>query len=93
MGLRISVESVGARTKISVAGELLAEGVGELKQASAASGDSLELDLSELRFADDDGVAALRCLIDKGATVIAATPFVRQLLAPVDPSDTTDPRM
>jgi len=80
MGLRISAKSVGARIRISVAGELLAEGVGELKQALAATGDSLELDLSELRFADDDGVEALRFLIDQGATVLGASPFVERLL-------------
>jgi len=80
MGLRISAKSVGARIRIAVAGELLAEGVGELKRASAATGDSLELDLSELRFADDDGVEALRFLIDQGATVLGASSFVQRLL-------------
>ena len=68
MGFRIDITSVGAKTKICVAGELLAEGVGELKQAAGANGESLELDLSELRFADSDGVETLRRLFDNGAT-------------------------
>ena len=55
MGYRIDVASVGAKTRICVAGELLAEGVGELKQAAGATGESLELDLSDLSFADSDG--------------------------------------
>ncbi len=76
MGCRISTKALGARTRISVAGELPVQGVGELKRVSAASGDSLTLDLSDLRFADDDGVEALVCLIDKGATVLDASPFV-----------------
>ncbi len=81
MGLRIDVESVGAKTSICVAGELLAEGVGELKQAAGANGESLELDLSDLSFADSTGVEALRRLIDNGAIAIGASPFIRKLLA------------
>jgi len=80
MGLRIDVKSVGAKTRICVAGELLADGVGELKQAAGANGESLELDLSDLRFADSDGVATLRGLIDNGAIATGASPFIKKLL-------------
>jgi len=80
MGFRIDVESVGIKTRISIAGELLAEGVGELKQAAGANGESLELDLSDLTFADDYGVETLRRLIDDGASVIGASPFIKKLL-------------
>ncbi len=81
MGFRIHVESVGGKTRISIAGELFAEGVPQLEQASGASGGCLELDLSDLRFADSDGVEALRQLIDNGATTIGASPFIKKLLA------------
>ncbi len=81
MGFRIDVASVGAQTRISIAGELLAEGVGELKKAAGANGELLELDLTELTFADSDGVEALRRLIDNGATAIGASPFIKKLLA------------
>ena len=81
MGVRIGVATVGAKTRISIAGELLAEGVGELEQATGANGESLELDLSDLRFADSDGVATLRRLIDNGAIAIGASPFIKNLLA------------
>ena len=81
MGLRFDVESVGIKTRMCSAGELLAEGVGELKQAAGANGESLELDLSDLRFADSDGVEALRGLIANGATAIGASPFIKRLLA------------
>ena len=81
MTLRITVESVGAKTRISIAGELVAEGVPELEQVSGANGGCLELDLSDLRFADDDGVATLRRLIDNGAIAIGASPFIKSLLA------------
>ena len=81
MGLRIVVESVGAKVRISIAGELVTEGVPELEQASGANGGGLELDLSDLRFADDNGVATLRRLIDNGAIAIGASPFIKNLLA------------
>ena len=81
MGFRIDVASVGAKTRIRIAGELLTEGVGELKQVAGANGGCLELDLSDLRFADEDGVEALRRLIDNGTTAIGASPFIKNLLA------------
>ena len=80
MGLRIDVKSVGAKTRICVAGELLAEGVGELKRTAPPTGESLELDLSDLTFADSEGVDALRGLIDDDATAIGASPFIKKLL-------------
>ncbi len=80
MRLRIAVQSVGAKVRISIAGELLTEGVGELEQVLGATGDSPELDLSDLGFADDDGVQALRRLIDDGSAVIGASPFIKKLL-------------
>ena len=81
MGFRIDVTSVGLQTTITIAGELLAEGVGELEQVAGANGESLELDLSDLSFADSTGVEALRRLIDNGAIAIGASPFIRKLLA------------
>ena len=81
MRLRITVESEGAKTRISVAGELVAQGVPELEQVLGANGGCLELDLSDLMFADDDGVATLRRLIDDGAITIGASPFIKKLLA------------
>ncbi len=81
MGFRIDVASVGAKTRISIAGELLAEGVGELEQAAGANGESLEFDLSDLSFADSTGVEVLRRLIDNGAIAIGVSPFIRKLLA------------
>ena len=80
MRLRIAVNTVGTKTRISVAGELLAEGVGELKRTTPPSGESLELDFSDLTFADSDGIEALRRMIDNGANVIGASPFIKKLL-------------
>ena len=81
MAIRIDVESAGTKTRITIAGELLAERVGELKKASGTNADSLELDLSNLTFADSEGVAALRRLIDDGAIATGASPFIRNLLS------------
>ena len=80
MGFRIDVEKVGIITRISIAGDLLAQGVGDLKQAAGENSESLELDLSDLRFADSDGVEVLRRLIDSGAIAIGASPFIKKLL-------------
>ena len=80
MRLRIAVESVGIKTKIIIAGELVAEGVSELEEAMEATGGGLELDLSDLTFADDDGVAALRQIIENGAIAYGASPFIKNLL-------------
>ena len=81
VGFRIDVESVGSKTRISIAGELLAEGVIELERALATTADALELDLTELTIADPDGVGVLRRLIDNGATTIGVSPFIKNLLA------------
>ena len=81
MGLRIDVESVGIKTRISIAGELLAEEVPELEKASGKCGGCVELDLSNLRFADSDGIKSLQRLIDNGATAIGASPFIKNLFA------------
>ncbi len=81
MGFRLDVKMVGIMRRISIAGDLLAQRVGELKQVAGGNGESLELDLSDLRFADSDGVEALRRLIDSGATAIDASPFIEKLLA------------
>ncbi len=81
MVFRIDVESVGSKTRISIAGELLAEGVLELERALATTADALELDLTDLTIADPDGVGVLRRLIDNGATTIGVSPFIKYLLA------------
>ncbi len=80
MGLRIDVKTVGVKTLTSISGELLAEGVLELKKALPMTADALEFDLSNLRFADSEGIKALRGLINDGATVIGASPFIKKLL-------------
>ena len=38
------------------------------------------IDLSNLLFADDAGISAIRALVDKGAQVHGASPFVQLLL-------------
>ncbi len=77
---RIDVTSGGTKIGICVVGELLAQGVGEFKRTATQTGESLELDLSDLTFADDDGVRALRRLIDDGASVIGGSPLIKKLL-------------
>jgi len=77
----MTVESAGDQTRISIAGELVVQGVPEIEQVSSANGGGLEVDLSELRFADDGGAEILRRLIDNGAIMTGASPFIRNLLA------------
>ena len=69
---------------LKLEGSLLQPWVAELRSTSSALQSSMQrvvrLDLADLRFADADGVAALRDLIDSGFHVVACSPFVQSLL-------------
>ena len=81
MGLRIDFKSSGNKTRIIIAGELRAGGVVELKRTLPFITDAIELDLTELTFADSDGVEAIRQLISTGETAIGASPLIKRLIS------------
>ena len=73
----------GFERVLKLEGKLLDAWVGELKAAcrlARAAGCRLQLDLSQLSFADVSGTIALRELIRQGVSITTTTPFVGELL-------------
>jgi len=87
MQLRIVVSLKDSRTVIKVDGRLDAEGVPELEKVTRDESATLCLDLSGLRLADADGIAALLRLQKAGAVIQGASPYFKLLLqeAPYTP--------
>lgn len=61
-------------------GRLDAEGVPELERVTSDQSAALHLDLSGLRLADAEGVAALLRLQKTGAVIQGASPYLKLLL-------------
>ena len=78
--IRIDITSEGLETVIRIAGRLSNSAVPQLKKACYPIEDPFVMDLSNLLFADDEGIHAIRALADKGAQIHGASPFVRLLL-------------
>jgi len=93
MQLRIVVSSESSRTIIKVDGRLDAEGVPELEKVTRDGSATLCLDLSGLRLADAEGVAALLRLQKAGAMIQGASPYLKLLLeeAPCAPERVAAP--
>jgi len=87
MQLRIVVSLEGLKTVVKVDGRLDAEGVPELDRVTHDEGTALCLDLSGLRLADAEGIAALLRLQKAGAVIQGASPYFKLLLqeAPYTP--------
>ena len=79
MTFRITTDR-GAVTSVSVAGRLDDDGVGELLRTCSEGSSSLVIDLSQVVFADDAGVQALKDLRQRGATLVGARPYLALLL-------------
>jgi ABC-type transporter Mla MlaB component len=72
----------GEETGLRLEGRLTYAELGVLEDCLARSSASpLQLDLSQLLWADRDGVARLRELERAGAQIAACSPFVAQLLS------------
>jgi len=80
VALRIQIDDAGGVASVQLFGRLDAEGVEALQKACAARCGAIELDLSQLRTVDDVGAAYLRGLIDAGARVGPANPYISALL-------------
>ena len=80
MDIRIDFISDRSGTVVRIAGRLASTAVAQLKKACDPIEDSFTIDLSNLLFADDEGISAIRALADKGAQVHGASPFVQLLL-------------
>jgi anti-anti-sigma regulatory factor len=80
MDLRITSSANDHGTTIRVEGRLTTEGVRELEREFQLAEKPVQLDLSGLISTDDQGVRALKALSADGATLSAASPYIRQLL-------------
>ena len=65
---------------LQIAGQLAGVGVLELERECRAAGLPIALDLSNLRWADSDGVQSLKTFVDKGAQLRGMSPYVKMLL-------------
>jgi hypothetical protein len=80
MDIRIDYISDGPETIICISGRLTGTAVTQLKKACGSIEDPFVMDLSNLLFADDKGLDAIRAIVNKGAQVQGASPFVQLLL-------------
>jgi ABC-type transporter Mla MlaB component len=80
MLLRITQTTEGPTTVITVAGQLVGDGVAELARVSQAAVPPLALDLTHLQQADADGIALLKALADAGAQLRGVSPYIALLL-------------
>ena len=80
MEIRIDVTFEGPETVVCIAGRLSGVSVAQLKKACDPIEGAFALDLSNLLFADEKGIDAIRAIADKGGQIHGASPFVQLLL-------------
>ena len=82
--LRIDATEAGAIRTISLSGKLMAGWVAEVRSAVAgnAAVQRTQLNLSDLRYADEAGVELLRALRRDGIEIVGWNPYTRALLGP-----------
>src|SRR5262245_9102893 len=85
MTVMITTERSPRRTTVRIAGRLEAGDLPELLRAFEGQARPLELDLSELRSADADGLELLRRQRESGADLVGVSPYVHLLLG--DPGE------
>ena len=83
MTIRVSSTTDGTTTQILVEGRLEGADVPDLRAVCESTEPPWSLDLSGLRSADTDGIRALRALLESGAELHDADPYVRQSLCEV----------
>jgi hypothetical protein len=80
MDIRIDYISSDSKPVFSIAGRLGGSAVIQLKKACDPIEEPMMMDLTNLLFADDRGIDAIRSLIDRGWQIRGASPFVQLLL-------------
>jgi ABC-type transporter Mla MlaB component len=78
--LRITRVTTNGATVLKLEGKLLAPWTGELLDQCNGAGEQVALDLSRVSFVDGAGVALLNELRGRGATIVACSGFVAELL-------------
>ncbi len=80
MGIRIDYIPYGAKPVVRVAGRLTSSAAEQLKKACRPIKASFIIDLSDLVYADDEGISAISEIVDRGVQVQGASPFVKLLM-------------
>jgi hypothetical protein len=89
MTLRVTVVTKERSTIVQIDGRLSAPYVGELDRVLCAVEGPVVLELSNLRSADDTGVATLRLLARQGAELASVSPYMALLLRSDDTRTTS----
>ncbi len=80
MGIRIDHIRSGSTSVVHIAGRLSGTAVADLIHTCDPIEGPFVLDLSSLLFADERGISTIRAIVDKGAHVHGASPFIELLL-------------
>jgi anti-anti-sigma regulatory factor len=80
MSIRIDIESDGPHVVVDVAGRLTGSEIAELLSVCEQMEGQFVLDLSKLKFADDDGVEVIRRLGEEGTRIRGASSFINLLI-------------
>jgi len=80
MEIRIDITSEGPMTVVHITGRLSGAAGAQLRKACDPIEGSFVLDLSNLLFADDAGIDVIHTIVEEGAEVRGASPFVQLLL-------------
>jgi anti-anti-sigma regulatory factor len=84
LAIRVNTEAGKTMTVIQIQGRLTKADLCDLKEACESASTPLWLDLSDLTSADNDGVRELQSLLEAGAELHGANPYIRQLLLETD---------
>ena len=80
MEIRIDIESEGPETVLHVSGRLTGSAITQLADTCEPIKGRFVLDLSKLKFADDDGAEAIRTMRERGAEIRGASYFIKMLI-------------
>ena len=80
MTIRVSTEAGQTGTTVRIEGRLTGADLPDVRAACDSANPPLRLDLAGLRSADTDGIRALQSLLETGAELQGASPYIRQLL-------------
>lgn len=80
MGIRIDHIPYGAKHVVRISGRLTRHSVVQLEKACQPIEAHCVVDLSGLLYADEEGVNAIRALIQSGVQIRGASPFIVLLL-------------
>jgi len=80
MDIRIDIETKGPVDVVRVSGRLVEYSIEQLRDVCEPMAGHFVLDLSNLIFADDAAVDAIRSLREKGADIHGASAFIKLLI-------------